>query len=273
MSAATDRQLRPDEVRPAVPGRWAFVAHVLRRKYLVFQNSRVAFVTGFLEAPMYLLSIGVGVGALVGSISFGGRAVEYVDFVAPAMLATAAMNGALFDSTYNFFHYLKFDRLYEQWLATPLGPGDIVRGELAWTLVRGGAYSLFFWVAMVALGMTSSPLAVLALPAALLVTAAFAAVGMALTTYMRSFQDFDYITLATMPMLLFSGTFFPVGELPDAVRWVVEATPLYRGVVLCRELCLGQVGAGSAVSVVYLVLLAAVSLVVVRRRVATLLLS
>lgn len=272
MSAEPTAEIAADD-RPATPSAPAFVARILRRKYLIYRNSWIAFLTGFTEPLFYLLSIGVGVGALVGGFEVDGRAVDYVDFVAPGMLAASAMNGALFDSTFNFYHDLKFGRIYEQWLATPMSPGDVVRGELAWTLVRGSIYSTVFWLAMVGFGMVASPLAVLALPATLLITSAFSALGMALTTFMRSFQDFDYINLATMPMLLFSGTFFPVTELPGPVRWVMEATPLYRGVVLCRELCLGQVGTGAAVSVVYLLALTALGFIVVRRRVASLLLS
>ena len=103
------------------------------------------------------------------------------------------------------------------------------------------------------MGMLHSWWAVLALPAAMLIGFAFAAVCMGLTTYMRSWQDFDKITLAQLPLFLFSATFFPVSAYPDAVRWVVEVTPLYRGVVLCRELTTGAVSMASVWSVLYLV--------------------
>jgi len=250
-----------------------FVVQILHRKYLVFRNSWIAFLTGFTEPVFYLLSIGIGVGALVGGFEINGTMVDYADFVAPGMLAAAAMNGALYDSTFNFYHDLRFGKLFEQWLATPLASGDIARGEVAWTMVRGGLYSLAFWLVMVALGMTGSWWAVLALPAALLVSAGFAAAGMAATTFMRSWQDFDYVTLLTMPMLLFSGTFFPITALPGPVRWVVECTPLYRGVVLCRELTTGAVSVASLVSVCYLVVLTTIGVLVVRRRLDLLLLT
>ena len=137
---------------------------------------------------------------------------------------------------------------------------DIARGELSWSLLRGGIYSAGFLVVMVAMGLVSSWWAVLAVPAALLIGFAFGGVGMALTTFMRSWQDFEFVTLATMPMFLFSATFFPVTAYPAAVRWVVEPTPLYRGVVLCRELTTGALSWGSAFSVVYLVAMGLVGL-------------
>ena len=107
----------------------------------------------------------------------------------------------------------------------------------------------------------------------MLIGLAFGGACMALTTYMRSWQDFEFVTLATMPMFLFSATFFPVTAYPTVVRWIVEATPLYRGVVLCRELTTGSITWASAVSVVYLVVMGLVGLAVVRRRLDSLLLT
>jgi lipooligosaccharide transport system permease protein len=260
-------------VETALPGPFFLVNRILHRQVLVFRNSWVAFLTGFLEPVFYLFSIGIGVGKLVEGFEYGGRLIPYAEFVAPGMLAAAAMNGAIFDSTYNFYSHLRFERVFEQWLTTPMNSGDITRGQLAWTLVRGGLYSLAFWLVMLAMGMLSSWWAVLALPAAWLVAVTFAAVGMAATSFMRSWQDFDYVTLVTLPLLLFSGTFFPVTTLPGALRWVIEATPLYRGVVLCRELTTGSVSWDSGVSVVYLIALCLAGMLVVRRRIDTLLLT
>ena len=111
------------------------------------------------------------------------------------------------------------------------------------------------------------------MPAALLIGLAFGGVCMALTTWMRSWQDFEWVTLATIPMFLFSATFFPVEAYPGVVRWVVELTPLYRGVVLCRELTTGAVSWASLLSVAYLVVMGVAGLLVVRRRLDTLLLK
>ena len=244
------------------------------RNYVVYKDAWKLFITGFLEPVFYLFSIGIGVGQLIDTFEFHGEAIPYAEFVAPAMLATSAFNGALLDSTYNVFFKMKYEKLYDQMLATPLSTGDIARGEITWGLMRGSVYSAAFLVVMALMGLTHSWSAVLALPAAILIAFAFSAVCMAVTTWMTSWQDFDKITLAQMPLFLFSATFFPVEAFGDGVlRWVVEATPLYRGVVLCRELTTGVITWASAVSVVYLVVMGVIGLLVVRRRLDKLLLT
>ena len=248
-------------------------ALLVQRNYLAYRRVWYIFASGFLEPVFYLLSIGIGVGALVGGFEVGGQEIPYAEFVAPGMLAASAMNGSVLDSTFNFFFKLKFNKLFDQMLATPLTTLDIARGELSWSLMRGGTYSAGFLLVMLAMGLVSSWWALLVVPAALLIGAAFGAVCMALTTWMRSWQDFELVTLATLPMFLFSATFFPVTAYPGVLRWVVEATPLYRGVVLCRELTTGTVSWDSAVSVVYLVAMVVVGLVLVRRRLDRLLLT
>ena len=248
------------------------VGAITLRNYTTYRRYWKLFLTGFLEPVLYLFSIGIGVGQLIDTFELNGRAIPYAEFVAPAMLAVSAFNGAMLDSTYNVFFKLKYDKLYDQMLATPLTTGDIARGEILWGQLRGATYSAAFLLVMVALGMVSSWWALLALPATLLIGFAFSAVFMAWTTYMKSFQDFDKITLVQLPLFLFSATFFPVEAYGDGVlRWVVEATPLYRGVVLCRELTTGSLTWGSAVSVVYLVVMGVVGLLVVRRRLDALL--
>src|SRR6188768_4395884 len=208
----------------------------LLRNYIAYRGAWYFFLTGFLEPVFYLFSIGVGVGQLVSGFEFNGQVIPYAEFVAPGMLAASAMNGSLLDSTFNFFFKLKYNKLFDQMLATPLTTTDVARGELSWSLLRGGIYSVVFLLVMVAMGLVHSWWAVLAAPAALLIAFAFGGACMALTTYMRSWQDFDYVTLGTLPLFLFSATFFPITAFPTWLQWVVEFTPLYRGVVLVREL-------------------------------------
>jgi lipooligosaccharide transport system permease protein len=244
------------------------------RNYRAYIRNWIFFATGFFEPVLYLFSIGVGVGMLVEGFEVNGRTISYAAFVAPGMLAASAMNGAIMDSTFNIFFKLKFEKLYDSILATPMRVGDIALGEITWCLMRGGIYSAGFLGVMLGMGLVESWWAVLALPAALLIGFAFAGAGMALTTFMRTWQDFEFIQLAIMPMFLFSATFFPVTAFGDGLlRWVVEATPLYRGVVLCRELTTGAVSWSSAVSVVYLVAMGSIGLWVVSRRLHKLLLS
>ncbi len=246
---------------------------LIQRNILVHRRGWIVFLTGFLEPVLYLVSIGIGVGTLVRSFEVAGQTTPYAEFVAPGMLAASAMNGAVFDTTFNVFFRMKYEKLYDQILATPPTPGDVARGEISWALLRGGIYSAAFLVVMSALGLVHSWWAVLALPATLLIGFGFGGICMALTTWMRSWQDFEFITLGTLPLFLFSGTFFPLSALPDWLRWVIECTPLYRGVVLCRELVTGHLTFASLVSVIYLVVLGLIGASIVGRRLSTLLLK
>ena len=245
---------------------------IVRRNFTVYKSSWLVFLTGFLEPVLYLFSIGIGVGQMIDGFTFNGRFVSYAAFVAPAMLAASAMNGAILDSTFGIFFKLRYDKVYEGVLATPMRTIDIARGELAWSLLRSAVYAAGFVVVMAAMGLVSSWWAVLAWPATWLIGFAFAGLGMALTTFMKSWQDFEYIQLGIVPMFLFSATFFPVTAYPGVLRWVVEATPLYRGVTLTRELTTGAVSLDSLVSVVYLLALGALGLAVASRRLDKLLL-
>jgi lipooligosaccharide transport system permease protein len=259
---------------PRVPlTSWQAMVLLVERNAITYRTAWKLFLTGFLEPVLYLLSIGIGVGALIDSFEFNGQTVPYAEFVAPGMLAASAFNGALMDSCFNFFFKLKHVRLYDSVLATPLGTGDIARGEVVWGQLRGGSYSAGFLVVMLALGYLHSWWAVLALPAALLIGFAFSSVAMAATTWFTTWQDFEKVTLVQMPLFLFSATFFPITAFDGWLRWVVECTPLYRGVVLCRELTTGSITWASGVSVVYLLVMGAIGLLVVRRRLDTLLLT
>ncbi len=247
--------------------------HLVERNVIVYRRDWLIFVTGVLEPLLYLLSIGIGIEQLVGEFRLPtGQVVSYTEFVAPAMLATSAMNGALLDTTFGVFFKLKYEKVYDGVLATPLGPRDVATGELIWALMRAAFYALLFVVVMAALDLFSSWWALLTAPAAVLIGYAFGGAGMAITTWMRSWQDFDLITLGVLPMFLFSATFFPLERYPDGVQWVVQATPLYQGVVLCRGLSTGALSWDMVVAVAYLLVLGSVGLGVASRRFGRLLL-
>ncbi len=257
---------------PTPPGPMRASALMVYRNYLVYRRLWKLFLSGFFEPVFYLFSIGIGVGALITTFEFQGREIPYAAFVAPGMLAASAMNGALYDSTFNVFFKLKFEKLYDQILATPLTTGDVARGEIIWGQLRGSAYSAAFLALMAAMGLVHSWWALLAWPATVLIGFAFSAVFMAVTTWMKSWQDFERITLMQLPLFLFSGTFFPIDGLPAVARWVIEVTPLYRGVVLCRELTTGLVTSASLLSVAYLCAMGVIGLLITRRRLDSLLL-
>ena len=171
--------------------------------------------SGFFEPLFYLFSIGVGLGGLVGEVvGPGGNTVKYAAFVAPALLGSSAMNGAIYESTFNIFFKLKYGKIYDAVLATPMQPADIAVGEITWSLMRGAIYATGFLVVMAAMGYMPSWWGILALPAATLIGFAFGACGMAVTTFMRSWQDFDLVGLVTLPLFLFSGTFYPLSVYP-----------------------------------------------------------
>jgi lipooligosaccharide transport system permease protein len=249
-------------------------------RFLVERNARVyragwvVLLSGILEPLFYLLSVGVGVAQLVGDVELpGGKVVSYTAFIAPAMLASSAMNGALYDATFNVFFKLKYDKLYDSILSTPVTPVDIAAGEIGWALLRGAFYSGTFFIVMLVMGLVSSWWALLVLPAAILIGFTFAAVGMACTTFMKSWQDFEYITLATLPMFLFSATFYPLSVYPSSFQWIVQISPLYHAAALVRELTTGAVGWVSATHVVVLVVLGIVGVLVAGRRLEKLLLK
>ena len=274
----------PSGRRPGAAGRLArllpmpagagLARMLVERNITSFRHGWIALVTGFAEPVFYLFSLGIGIGALVRTVTTdSGLTVTYLQFVAPALLAASAMNGAVMDSTFNVFFKLKYAKLYDAVLATPMGPRDVAVGEIGWSLIRGGLYSAAFLVIALLAGAVRSWWALLALPAAVFIGFAFAAVGMFATTFMRSWVDFDYITLAIQPMFLFSATFFPLATYPDALQWVVRATPLYHGVALERALMIGDVGWGVLAHVGYLLVLGVLGVVGASRRLERLLLS
>ena len=269
-------ELAPPRAWRLLPsGGYAGRAHVLlERSATVSRRSWLVFVSGFFEPVFYLLSIGVGVGALVGTVAGAdGRAIDYAAYVAPGLLASSAMNGAIYDSTLNVFFKLKYARTYDTMLTTPLGPREVALGEITWAQLRGTLYSATFLLVMLVLGLLGSATAVLALPAAMLVGLAFGAVGMAVTSFMRTWQDFEFVQLAVLPMFLFSTTFYPLSVYPGPLRTAIQLTPLYHGIELIRPLATGVgIGIGLLGHVLYLVAMAAAGLALTGHRLRHLLL-
>jgi lipooligosaccharide transport system permease protein len=247
---------------------------LVERNLYVYRHGWIVILSGFFEPLFYLLGIGFGLGALIGSVPGpGGEEISYQLFVAPALLASASMNGAINESTFNFFFKLNYNKTFTAILSTPLSPGDIAVGELLWALIRGGLYAVGFIVVMALFGLLVSPWVILAFPAALLVGFAFGAVGMAATSYMKTWQDFDLIQLVVLPLFLFSATFFPLETYPEPLRVLVQLTPLYQGVDLIRSLAVGAISPVLLVHVAYLSIMGLVGLAIVSRRLDQLLLK
>jgi lipooligosaccharide transport system permease protein len=248
-------------------------AHVLERNFLVYRHLWILIFTGFFEPLFYLFAAQVGLGELVGNVHDGaGNPISYTVFIAPALLASSAMNGAVYESTMNIFFKLKFAKTYDAMLATPLRPLDIAIGEITWSLMRGAIYAAGFLLVMWVTGLARSPWTILALPAALLIGFAFAAVGMAATSYMRSWQDFDMVNLALLILFLFSATFFPLSVYPENVRLIAQLSPLYHGVSLIRGLTLGLIEVSLIGHTLFLVVMGATGLTIANRRLGQMLL-
>jgi len=261
-------------VRIIPPGMYAHRTHVvLERAFRVYRSAWLLILTGFFEPLFYLFSLGTGLKSLVGTVvGPGGHPITYAAFIAPALLAASAMNGAIYDSTMNVFFKIKYAKLYDSMLATSLGPLDVAMGEIAWALIRGGLYSAGFLVVTLALHLTASAWAVLLLPAALLVAFGFAAVGMAVTSYLKSFQDLEMIQLIVLPMFLFSGTFYSLSVYPSWLQVVVECLPLNHAIELLRDLNAGVFDLAMLGHVVYFAVMAAVGVALTARRLDRLLL-
>ena len=252
---------------------------MVERNTLVYRRTFLVIFSGFFEPLFYLFSMGFGVGALIGNVPLSnGTSVPYAVFVAPALLASSAMNGAIYETSNNFFYKLKYAKLYDAIISTPMSLADVARGEVMWALLRGSLYAIGFLAVIVVLGLAglglvSSPLGLLAFPAAMVVGFAFAGAGMAATTFIRKWRDFDYLQLAIMPMFLFSGTFYPIDAYPPALQAFVQATPLYRGVHLIRALTTGTPDAVLLIDVVYLLAMGTIGLAITSRRLGKLLQS
>jgi lipooligosaccharide transport system permease protein len=182
------------------------------------------------------------------------------------------MNGAVYDAT-NVFWKMKYSKTYDSLLSTPIAPVDIAVGETSWALFRGFLYAVAFMVVAGSLGLIDSPWGLLALPGAVLIAFAFAGLGVAAVTYLRTWHDFEFIALVQLPMFLFSATFFPISTYPDAVQWVVRCSPLYHAVSLLRALNLGVIGWTQLINTAYLLILGVVGLAIAQRRVGKLLLK
>lgn len=246
---------------------------IVERSVLVYSRMWFVFASGVLEPLLYLMACQIGFGRLVGEVSGpDGRPMSYVAFVAPALLASSAMNGAIFDSTFNVFFKFRYSKTYDAMLATPVGPLDIALGEISWAVLRGGIYSVAFFGVMLAMGLVTSPWAVLLIPVALLVAFAFAAIGMALVTFLKSTSQFDFIQLAVVPMFLFSTTFYPLSVYPGPVQVLVRCSPLYHGIELMRDFSAGVLNLTMIGHFAYLGVLAAIGVYGAYRRISHMLL-
>ncbi len=228
---------------------------------------RGSVATSFLIPVLYLAAMGVGLGSLVDQHSHTVDHVRYLYFLAPGLLASTAMQIGTNEATYPVMGAIKWIRTYFAMLATPLSVNNVLLGTLTWIAIRLTLVSSIYLCVLTAFGAALSPLAVLALPAAVLTGLAFSAPIAAFAATVQNDMWFSTIyRFGVVPLFLFSGTFFPVTQLPALLRPLAYATPLFHGVTLCREFVLGQVDwAQVPVHVGYLIVLVVGGYILARR--------
>lgn len=241
---------------------------VIQRGLLATKTSNASImISGFVEPVLYLLSMGIGLGSIVGDVTGpGGHAMSYAAYIAPALLAVSAMNGAIYDSTMNVFFKMNYAKLYQNMLYTSLGPLDVAIGEIFLALLRGFMYATGFTIIMWFMGLITHPAGLLMVPAAVLIAFGFASIGMGITSYLKTFQQLDWITFVMLPMFLFSATFYPLSVYPQAIQWFIQAMPLWHGVELLRQLSIGYFTPGMLVHVGYFVVMIVVGVTLTTRR-------
>ncbi|HXI44860.1 MAG TPA: ABC transporter permease [Candidatus Acidoferrales bacterium] len=236
----------------------ARIARAYEHQALLYRRTwRGSLFNSFFSPTMFLLAMGVGLGSYVdrsGGAATGG--VPYLAFLAPGLLAATVMQTASFESTFPVMAGFVWTKRYHAMYATPIGPREILLAQLAWSATRITLVGAIFVLVTLAFGAIQSPLVVLAVPAATLTGLAFATPIAAFAATQRTMNGFSYLfRFGITPLFLFSGTFFPIEQLPSAIQPLAWLTPLYHGVALCRSLALGTVGADLGLALVHLVVL------------------
>jgi lipooligosaccharide transport system permease protein len=243
----------PDTRLPAAVHVWERNAAIYRKTY------KFNVLPNFFEPFLFLVAMGLGLGSYLARI----RGVEYIDFIAPGLLATSAMYGASFEVTFNCFVKMQFGKVYDAIMSTPLSIEDVGVGELLWATTRALIYALIFVVVSSFFGVIHSWLVVFTPVAAVLTGMMFAVIGLAFTASIPLIDYYSYYwTMFLTPMFLFSGIFFPLDRMPEWAQTVAWFIPLHQAVNLMRALLLtGDVGAALA-SALWIVTLTAALFVV-----------
>lgn len=230
---------------------WALIE---RNLYALRTTNALVFLSGFVEPVFYLIAFGFGLGSFVGDVADAGmQRMSYATYIAPALLATSAMNGAIADSTWNVFFKMHFGKFYKAVMATSLGALDTAAGEIGWAMIRGASYAVGFMCIVTPLHLVPSAWGILAVPAAALVAFGFASAGMAITSYMQSMQQLNWVSFWLLPMFLFSGAFFPLDGYPWLLQQVIHALPLWQAIALLRGLMYGAIDVSLLLHVVYFI--------------------
>lgn len=226
-----------------------------QREWTVYKHIWKATVVANVADPViYLLALGFGLGAYVTGITYQGQALPYLEFIAPGLVASSTMMAATFEVAWNSWMRMHSDRVYDAMLTTPANIEDVVVGQLCWATTRAAMYAAVMLVILVPLGLIQSPWAILVVPVAALGGYLFATIGLSYTGSLSSMDQITYyFTLFITPQFLFSGIFFPLDRLPEAVQIVAWLTPLFHLVQVIRALVLGAVGPDLLVHLAWMV--------------------
>ncbi|NBQ92627.1 MAG: ABC transporter [Micrococcales bacterium] len=245
-----------------------------RGLYALKSSTWMVVASGFVEPVFYLLAFGYGIGQFISGVTDGnGNPITYAQFIAPALLATSAMNGAIYDSTWNVFFKMHFGKVYNGMLSTSMGTLDVALGEISWALLRGLAYAIGFMAVVSSMGLVPSLWGLLAIPASVLIAFGFASVGMGVTSYLKNHQQMQWVQLVMLPMFLFSGTFYPLTIYPVAVQYFIQAMPLWQAIQLVRGLTLGNLDIAMLGHILYFVVMIIGGLYFTTRRLTALFLK
>jgi lipooligosaccharide transport system permease protein len=250
---------------------WRFLK-VWKRNLVTFQRIwKINFITPLLEPLLFILAFGLGFSGLVGSVRYGGAELSYTAFFAPALIATAVMNNAFFETTYASFVRMYYQKTFDGMLATPLSIEEIILAEIVWSASKAAAAAGIMLGVLGVFGFVHFPMGLLMVPLAFIGGLAFGAVGLFFTGIVPTIEMYNLpVFLFVTPMFLFSGTFFPVSNLPLWAKPLALAFPLYHLVELSRLVCLGHYETVPALSILYLVVFAflflVLALIFMRRR-------
>ena len=226
---------------------------VWQRNWLMFRKMFWrAMVPTLFEPFLYLLGLGIGLAVYIPKIS----GMSYLQFIAPGLVASSVMFGASYECTFNSFIRMKYQKIYDAMLATPLTMEEVIVGEILWGATRSFINATVFILAMAVFGLIKSPYVLFILPAILIAGLLFGVIGMIYTAIIPEIGLFNYyFTLFITPLFLFSGIFYPVDVLPSWAQQVAWFTPLYHVVKVCRALTLGQINLDLAQSLLWLIVL------------------
>jgi lipooligosaccharide transport system permease protein len=245
---------------------------ILQRNSQVLRRTwKVNFLPPILEPVLYLLAFGAGLGLLVGEMSYRGKPVSYVGYIAPALIAINIMYNAFFENTFASYVRLYYQKTYDAIMATPLNLDEIITGEIVWGAVKSVIATMLMVAVISFFRLLVYPHALLIVPLAFLGGLAFGSVAMCFTALVPQIEVFNFpIFLFITPMFLFSGTFFPLETLPRWAQVLAQVLPLTHLVALVRALAMGKLEGQLLLSLFYLVLFSAVTfilaIVLMRRR-------